>query len=30
MDNEIDDIERWLLDPATTLEDLERIANSED
>lgn len=26
----MDDIEKWLLDPETTQEDLERIANSEE
>ena len=30
MNNEVDEVERWLLDPETTLEDLERIANGED
>ena len=28
--NEIDETEKWLLDSNTTLEDIERIANSED
>lgn len=26
----MDDVEKWLLDPSTTQEDIERIANSED
>ena len=26
----MDDIEKWLLDPNTTQEDIERIANSEE
>ena len=30
MSNEIDDVERWLLDPTTTLEDIERVANSDE
>ena len=30
MSNGIDPVEQWLLDPTTTLEDIERIANSED
>lgn len=27
MSNEVDDIERWLLDPGTELEDIDKIAN---
>lgn len=30
MSNEIDPVEQWLLDPETTLEDIERIANSDE
>lgn len=30
MSNEIDSVERWLLDPETTLEDIERIANGDE
>jgi len=26
----MDDTEKWLLDPSTTQEDIERIANSEE
>lgn len=26
----MDDVEKWLLDPKTTQEDIERIANSEE
>jgi hypothetical protein len=25
----MDDIEKWLLDPSTTLEDIERVANGD-
>lgn len=30
MDNEVDDIELWLMDPDTTLEDINKIANGDD
>lgn len=29
MSNEVDETELWLLDPNTTLEDIERIVNDE-
>lgn len=29
MSNEVDETELWLLDPNTTLEDIERIVNGE-
>ena len=30
MSNGIDPVEQWLLDPTTTLEDIERVANSDE
>lgn len=30
MNNEIDEVEDWLMSPDTTLEELNEIANSED
>ena len=30
MSNEIDPVEQWLLDPETTLEDIERIASGDE
>lgn len=30
MSNEIDAVEQWLLDPETTLEDIERVVNSDE
>ncbi len=30
MSNEIDPVEQWLLDPETTIEDIERVANSDE
>ncbi len=30
MNNEIDPVEQWLLDPTTTPEDIERVANSDE
>lgn len=29
MNNDVDDTEMWLLDPSTTFEDIDRIANEE-
>lgn len=28
--NDVDDVERWLMSPDTTIEDLERIANADE
>ena len=28
--NEVDDVERWLMHPDTTLEEIEEIANGND